>query len=150
MKIDGLILTDLRQMRDARGGVFHMLRASDPHFIRFGEVYFSMVGPGQVKAWKRHRRMTLNLAVPVGEILLIVYDDRPDSPTRGTVVQITLGEEPSAYRLATVPPMLWFGFANPGGQPALLANCATLEHDPDEVDRLPQDDDSIPYQWTIR
>ena len=29
----------------------HMLRADEPHFERFGEIYFSLVYPGGVKAW---------------------------------------------------------------------------------------------------
>ena len=44
----------------------HMLRCDAPHFERFGEIYFSGVNPGAIKAWHIHREMTLNYAVPVG------------------------------------------------------------------------------------
>ncbi len=30
------------------------------HFQRFGEIYFSAVHPGAVKAWHMHRKMVLN------------------------------------------------------------------------------------------
>ncbi len=34
----------------------HMLKRTDPHFIEFGEIYFSTVYPGVVKGWHRHGR----------------------------------------------------------------------------------------------
>ena len=64
--IDGVKIVPLRQIPDERGKVMHMLRADAEHFSGFGEIYFSMVYPGAVKAWHLHRRMTLNYAVPIG------------------------------------------------------------------------------------
>ena len=43
------------------GDVLHALKESDRTFKRFGEAYFSTIICGQVKGWKRHRLMTLNL-----------------------------------------------------------------------------------------
>ena len=44
----------------------HMLRADDPHFSRLGELYFSVICPGVIKAWHLHSRMIINYAVVVG------------------------------------------------------------------------------------
>src|SRR5580700_8468517 len=66
--IDGVVITPLRQIADERGKVMHMLRADSPVFKEFGEIYFSVVEPGAIKAWHIHTRMTLNYAVPVGKI----------------------------------------------------------------------------------
>ena len=44
--IEGLLKTPLKQIQDERGKVMHMLRATDPHFNKFGEVYFSWANPG--------------------------------------------------------------------------------------------------------
>ena len=145
--IDGVVVTPLRIIRDDRGAVMHMLRADAPHFKGFGEVYFSAVNPGAVKAWKRHREMTLNLAVVCGCLRLVIYDDRPASPTKGVVQEIVLGPE-ETYALVTVPPGLWTGFACVGDSPALMANCATLMHDPAEAENLPADTDRIAYRWS--
>jgi len=41
--IEGVRVVPLRQIPDERGKVMHMLRADDPHFERFGEIYFSTV-----------------------------------------------------------------------------------------------------------
>ncbi len=67
--------------------------------------------------------MTLNYAVPVGMIKLVCYDDRPDSPTRGAVQELHVGE--LNYALVTIPPFVWNGFKGEGAGPALVANCAT-------------------------
>jgi dTDP-4-dehydrorhamnose 3,5-epimerase len=70
-QIHDLRVTPLRRIPDERGAVMHMLRADDPHFQGFGEIYFSLVYPGVVKGWHRHTAMTLNYAVPVGMVKLV-------------------------------------------------------------------------------
>lgn len=145
--IDGVIVTELRQISDERGSVLHMLRCDAPEFTRFGECYFSEVLPGAIKAWKRHRVQTQNLAVPIGRIRLVIYDDRQWSTTHGQLRVMELGR-PDAYLRLRIPPGLWYGFACMGDTPALLANCADLPHDPAESELLPANDPAIPYDWT--
>src|SRR5581483_11077652 len=95
--VEGVVVSPRRQIVDDRGKVVHMLRSDDPEFDHFGEVYFSFVNPGWVKAWHWHKQMTLNYAVPHGEIRLAIYDDRADSPTRGNLMQLALS--PQEHRL---------------------------------------------------
>ena len=123
-----------------------MLRRDGDVFEAFGEIYFSCVFPGAIKAWHIHKRMTLNYAVPLGGIRFVLYDDRPDSPTRGEVQEMVLG--PDNYRLVTVPPMIWNGFKGLGSETSIVANCATIPHDPDEIVRRDPMDSTIPYDWT--
>lgn len=146
--IHGVIVTPLRQIFDERGKVMHMLREDSPAFTRFGEIYFSCVHPGAIKAWHLHKRMTLNYAVISGEIKCVLYDDRPDSPTCGKVQEYFLS--PENYNLLTVPPLVWNGFKAIGDRSAIVANCATLPHDPTEIERRPASDPGIPYDWQIR
>jgi dTDP-4-dehydrorhamnose 3,5-epimerase len=146
--IDGVAIRPLRQLLDERGKVMHMLRANDPHFQAFGEIYFSTVYPGAIKAWHLHERMTLNYAVPHGGIKLVLYDDRPQSPTRGELQEIFLG--PDNYQLVTIPPLVWNGFKGVGTEAALVANCSDLPHDPTEIQRRDPFDPSIAYRWEVR
>lgn len=146
--IAGVRITPLRRIADERGMVLHMLRSDQPHFQRFGEIYFSAVYPGAIKGWHLHREMTLNYAVPVGMIKLVLYDDRPESPTRGQVMELFLGE--TNYCLVTVPPHVWNGFKGIGDKMALVANCATIPHDPGEIERLDPFSDRIPYDWSLK
>lgn len=146
--IDGVVITPLRQIADERGKVMHMLRSDVPHYRGFGEIYFSCIYPNAIKAWHLHKRMTLNYAVPHGHIKFVIYDDRADSPTKGQIQELFLG--PDNYFLVTVPPMLWNGFKGIGTETAIVANCGTIPHDPDEILRRETADQSIPYDWGIK
>jgi dTDP-4-dehydrorhamnose 3,5-epimerase len=146
--IDGVVITPLKQILDERGKVMHMMRNDAPHFTQFGEIYFSCVYPGAIKAWHIHTRMTLNYAVPYGHIKFVLYDDRPESPTHGEIQELFTGSD--NYCLITVPPMIWNGFKGLGSHPAIVANCATHPHDPGEIQRLSPMDSSIPYSWDIK
>lgn len=146
--IEGLIITPLRRFPDERGAVLHMLRDDSPVFDRFGEIYFSTVYPGAIKGWHLHREMTLNYAVPVGMIKLVCYDDRDDSSTRGNLVELHIGE--LNYTLVTIPPKVWNGFKGVGPDTAVVANCSSVHHQPDEISRLDPFSDRIPYDWAVR
>jgi dTDP-4-dehydrorhamnose 3,5-epimerase len=147
--IDGVGITELRQIGDERGSVLHMLRCDAPDFVRFGECYFSEVLPGATKAWKRHRAQTQNLAVPIGRIRLVIYDDREYSTTRGQVQVVEAGR-PDAYFRLRIPPGLWYGFRCISVAPALLANCADLPHDPADNEVRSMNDPAIPYDWAAK
>ena len=143
--IAGVRIDPLRVIPDERGEIRHFFRSDDPAFERFGEVYFSVLHPGWVKGWHLHRSNTLNYAVPVGSVTLVLYDEREGSPTRGEVQEIELGaDHPVRVR---IPPGIWNAHRNGGDSDALLANCATEPHDPAESTRLPIDDPRIPYAW---
>jgi dTDP-4-dehydrorhamnose 3,5-epimerase len=146
--IDGLLRIPLQRIPDERGTIMHMLRADDPHFLQFGELYFTTVYEGVVKGWHKHHEMTLNYACVFGRIKVVVYDDRPESPTGGTVEEIFLG--PDDHSLVVIPPELWTGFKGMTGPFAIVANCCTHTHDPGRTTRLDPFDNAIPYDWAVR
>jgi len=145
--IEGVVITPLRQIFDERGKVMHMLRKDSPVFSEFGEIYFSFTYPGAIKAWHLHKEMTLNYAVIHGSIKCVLFDDRPGSKTRGCVEEYFLS--PENYSLITVPPLVWNGWKGIGDETSIVANCATIPHDPSEIERKPVIDSSIPYDWEI-
>ena len=148
--IAGALLQPLKVIPTEGGPVLHMLRPGSPllpDFSKgFGEIYFSEVLPGHVKAWKQHTRQTQHFAVPTGLLKIVLYDDRPGSATRGVLCELALGR-PEHYGLLRVPLNVWYGFTAMGDAPALICNCADIPHDPTEGRRLPMDDPSIPYKW---
>ena len=145
-EINGVIARPLRIIPTPGGPVLHMLRADDPEFTAFGEVYCSEVEPGAIKAWKRHKLMTQHFIVPAGRILFALYDDRPDSPTRGEAQEYELGR-PDAYSLLTIPPMVWYGFKGLAAHPSLIVNCADMAHQANESERADPAASFIPYTW---
>lgn len=146
--IDGVVVVPLKRIPDERGTVMHMLKRTDPHFIEFGEIYFSTIYPGVVKGWHRHAEMTLNYACVHGRIKLVLFDDRDGSATKGEIMEIFLG--PDDYSLVQIPPGVWNGFKGMGGEMAIVANCCTHPHDPRRSIRLDPFDNDIPYDWGVR
>lgn len=146
--IEGVKVTPLKQILDERGKIMHMLRCDAEGFQGFGEIYFSCVHPGAIKGWHIHKEMVLNYAVPYGNIKFVLYDDRPSSATRGKLQEIFMG--PDNYCLVTVPPGVWNGFKGIGHETAIVANCASIPHRAEEIDRLDPFDPSIPYNWELK
>jgi dTDP-4-dehydrorhamnose 3,5-epimerase len=146
--IDGVKIVPLRQIVDERGKIMHMLKSTDPHFIKFGEIYFSCAWPETVKAWHIHQTMTVNNAVISGRAKLVLYDLREGSPTRGELQEIFLGED--NYVLVQIPPGIANGYKAYGDKMVILANAGTEPHDPTEMLRMDPDTDEIPYDWARR
>ena len=146
--IDGVKIIPLRQIVDERGKIMHMMKSSDQHFKKFGEIYFSCSWPGSIKAWHIHKSMTINNSVISGNAKLVMYDLREKSPTYKELQEIFLGE--SNYVLVQMPPGIANGYKAYGNKMVILANCATEPHDPNEIIRIDPFTDKIPYNWDLK
>ena len=138
--VDEVFTTPLNRIKVVGGDVLHALKRSDLGYVDFGEVYFSIVEEGAIKAWKKHRRMTLNIVVPVGSVLFTVLDDQ------GRIREEELGE--NRYVRLTVPPGIWFGFKGLFSPHSILMNIADLPHDATEVERRSIYD--LNYDWDTK
>jgi len=145
--IEGVKITELKQIKDRRGKIMHMLRSDDKHFSKFREIYFSFSHPGVVKAWHLHKSMTINYICIIGKIKLVLFDDRVDSLTKNNYMEIYLSTED--YKLITVPPGVWNGFKTLGNESSIIANCSDLPHDPKEMIRKTYNDPYFKYDWKI-
>ena len=146
--IDGVKVIPLRQIPDERGKIMHMLKETDEHFLRFGEIYFSCAWPGSLKAWHIHKSMTINNTVIVGRAKLVLYDSRPGSPTHGELMELFIGED--NYCLVQIPPGIANGYKPYGDKMVILANCATEAHDPNEITYIDPFENDIPYDWALK
>ena len=145
-KIEGVKIVSLAQISDERGSVLHMIRKEEGSLCGFGEVYFSEVLPLKIKAWKRHKKMTQNFAVPFGQIKLAFYDDRDHSKSKGKIETLVLGR-PDNYYLVQIPHLLWYGFQGVSSTPSILANCADMIHDPKESENQDYTNSEFPFLW---
>lgn len=146
--IKGVIVAPQKRIIDGRGGIMHMQKASDPIFKGFGEIYFSYANPGIVKAWHVHSNMYVNNCVVSGTAKLVCYDLREGSETQGNLMEIYLGLE--NYCTVQIPPGVANGYMTIGSEPVVLANCASIEHDPDEISYISPYDNEIDYQWDTK
>ena len=134
-----ILVTPLRRIPTIGGDVMHALKDSEDGFNGFGEVYFSWVEQGAIKAWKYHQHMTLNLVVPLGEVSFVFHLKDQEKYFRTE----NIGEE--RYARLTVPPGIWFGFQGIASERSLLTNVADMAHDPDEM--LGKKTSEIVYNW---
>lgn len=135
----------LKIIRDHRGAVMHMMKSSSDSKLEIGEIYFSVVNKDVVKGWKRHKIIKQNMVVPEGLIRLIIYDDRDQSKTKGSIQIIDFGLE--NYVLVKLPPMVWYSFKSIAEGHSIIANCISDPHNPDESETLSLETDKIPYVW---
>ena len=143
--IEGVIITNLKIIQAEEGRVLHGIKKSDDGFKKFGEAYFSSIYKDQIKAWKRHKEMSLNIIVPSGKIKFVLYDDRKNSATTDKFQEIILSDK--NYKRLTVPPKVWVGFMGLSKNESFLLNVADLEHNAIEVDRL--DIFKINFNWKV-
>ena len=139
--INDVIVTPLDIISTQNGDVLHVMKNNSKGFVAFGEVYFSEIKPKTVKAWKRHRKMTLNLVVPIGEIKFVMFDDRETIDVNFHEVIISKEN----YCRLTIPPMIWVGFEGLSRNNSIVLNIASIPHNPGEVDR--KNLDEIAFDW---
>jgi dTDP-4-dehydrorhamnose 3,5-epimerase len=140
MNLSSITLSPLQRISTPGGDVLRGLKNTDSGFTGFGEAYFSIVDFNNVKAWKRHLRMTMNLIVPQGEVRFVFFDD-----VSGDFMRVDIGQ--SAYQRITVPPMVWFGFQGLSKDQNLILNIASIPHDSAESERLSLT--RIEYDWNM-
>ena len=142
MTLEKILETKLNIIPSEEGSVMHALKFSDKGYFGFKEIYFSTVKKDSIKAWKRHKEMTLNLVVPVGSIRFVFAENNNETNSYD-FQQFVLNKE--NYSRLTVPSNIWFGFQGLDEGLNLVANIANMTHDPSEIERL--DLNRIKYDW---
>jgi len=126
------LLTPLKKINVEGGDVLHAIKKNDAGFVDFGEAYFSIIESGAIKAWKRHRKMTLNLVVPIGKIKFVMCSSLEEKNPKFNEVILSTNN----YFRLTVPPMVWLGFQGLSNELSILLNVSDIPHDPIESDRI--------------
>ena len=145
--IEGVAARGAKVLPDERGRLGEIMRADDPWFEKFGQVYFTTTYPGVVKAWHYHKKQTDHFYIAKGLVKIALYDARKDSATFGVVNQIFLGEH--CPGLVRIPPGVQHGWMCVSDCEAYIINMVSEMYnydDPDEYRTDPHDND-IPYDW---
>lgn len=136
--MDGVTLSPQKQIANPKGNLYHVLKKSEDSFHGFGEAYFTTVNFNEIKGWKKHTKMILNLVVPVGVVQFVIFDDKT-----GRFKDITLSQ--SNYQRLTISNGLWVAFRGISEGLNLVLNIASIEHDPSESENLSLEE--IMYEW---
>lgn len=140
--IEGVSLADLQVIPNLKGDIYHAFKRSDKSYEGFGESYFSWIKPNEIKGWKLHNEMTLNLVVPLGNVKFVICSVQ-SSKKESKFFEIIIGD--SNYQRLTIKPNLYFAFQG-FDQKSLIMNIASIEHDENESINKPLD--FLDYKWT--
>jgi dTDP-4-dehydrorhamnose 3,5-epimerase len=146
----GVLTRRLRTQADERGEVTELLSAAWPESADGPppHVYLATLEPGIVKGWIVHQLQSDRTVTISGRIRWVLYDGRPDSPTRGRLQIVTVTER--NRMLLVVPSGVWHAAENVGDATASFLNMPTRAYDhahPDKF-RLPLDTAEIPFRFS--
>jgi dTDP-4-dehydrorhamnose 3,5-epimerase len=146
--IDGVRVRPAITHPDARGTVCEIYNpAWGIHEAPLVYVYQTTIRPHKVKGWVLHREQDDRLFFSLGTVKIVLYDDRPASPTHRMLNEIHLSEYNRG--LITIPRGVYHAMENVGDTDVLFINMPTRPYnhaDPDKY-RLPLDTDRIPYRF---
>lgn len=149
-KIHDVVIKQLVTHSDDRGYFREILREDDNLLRHFGQTAFTKTYPGVIKAFHWHKDQDDLWYVADGMARVVLYDRRPDSPTRGQTQVIYAGEDNPV--LIFIPTGIAHGYQVIGSKPVMLFYHVTRSYDPDDPDeeRIPFDDPEIGFDWSIR
>jgi dTDP-4-dehydrorhamnose 3,5-epimerase len=146
--IDGVVVRYQRPIEDKRGEIVEVYRPSwGLHADPLVYVYQVRIRPGAIKGWVIHEHQDDRLFFVTGVLRWALYDDRPDSPTRGRLNDLVFSERAPA--LLVIPRGVYHAVRNIGTSDAIFVNMPTraYEHESPDKLRLPLDNSLIPFSF---
>ena len=149
--IEGVRIRDVPTHVDERGSVVEIYDLRWLwHPAPVVSAHCFTIRPGFVKGWGLHKTHEDRYFILQGDMVLVLYDPRPDSSTYGHVCKIPMTE--LNRRLVNIPKFVWHAEHNVGSTDVVVIDMPTEPYDhanPDKY-RLPLDTDRIPYKFERR
>jgi dTDP-4-dehydrorhamnose 3,5-epimerase len=150
-KIAGVKIERIPGYHDHRGSLFPFVNLASPFWtdpIVHG--YLFTIRPGRIKGWGLHKRQADRYFVISGNLRVVLYDGREDSPDQGHVCELFFTA--ASAGLVHIPPGVWHATQNWGKTLGRIANFPTVRFDPKDPDKYRADVNSgtIPFDWTLR
>jgi len=144
--IDGLTIKPTRNIVTGNGITVEAFRSDWPETgYDIGHVIHVSLDAGAVTAWHCHETQRDGIFVLTGRVLLVAYDPREDSPTKGQTTAVRLdGSDPT---LVSIPPLVWHGLKALHGKEANFLNIIThpFKYEAPDEWRVPKDSPEIPF-----
>lgn len=150
-RIHGVVIQSSVTHIDDRGTLCEIFSPSRaPHPAPLVYVYQFSIRPGKIKGWHVHHLHDDRIFISQGQVKVVLYDSRPDSPTFGLINEIYRGE--LDRNLMVIPAFVYHAHQNVGSTDALFISMPTraYQHDDPDVYRYPLDTDQIPYRFEDR
>ena len=138
VQINNIKEIDEKIFLNDKGNIYRFLKKTDKYYQNFAEIYFTKIKYNQIKGWKKHTLMQMNLIVPVGNVEFVFYDN--DNKEFRSII---IGDK--NYKRLYVPSGIWFAFKGINKSTNLIANFSNILHDDSEVKTQPLE--NIKYNW---
>ena len=146
--IEGVKVVPLVAYVDDRGYLIEIIRATDPHFTKFGQVYVvGSVAKGTIRAFHKHQELIDWFFIAHGSAKFALRDDRAESPTFQEMNTVVIGtRNPS---LIVVPPGVFHGWMALEDNTLLVSTASDVynRQNHDGIRVLP---DSFGYVWEVK
>ncbi len=135
--LNSITLREIKTSTFVKGDIHKILNKYDHEFKGFGEIYTSLVKKDTIKAWKFHKKITLNLSVIYGSIKFVFFDGKKQFRTVNVISE--------KNQLLTVPPKVWYGFKSLNNKDSLILNLTDFVFDENEIER--KNENEIEFNW---
>jgi dTDP-4-dehydrorhamnose 3,5-epimerase len=121
-----------------------------PHPAPLVYVYQFTIRPGKIKGWHVHHLHDDRIFLSQGQVKVVLYDSRADSPTFGMINEIYRSD--LSRDLMVIPAFVYHAHQNVGLADALFISMPSrpYDHHSPDVYRFPIDSDQIPYRFEDR
>lgn len=147
-RIDGVKVHPQVTQQDERGTLTELYSP----FWGFDDIplvflYTVTIRPGMAKGWAMHHDQVDRYFFWGGSIKLVLYDDRPESPTYRMINELYFSELNRS--LVLVPPRIYHAVQNVGTTEGLMINLPSEPYHHEDPDKytLPLNNDLIPYTF---
>ena len=140
-------ISDTDEPQEKPGHLMEVLRDDDGLLKKFGQTTFTVAHPGTIKAFHWHKKQDDLWFFARGKALVVLYDLREDSPTKGETQ--TIMADANEPQLILIPSGVAHGYKALGGEPVYLFYHTTESYNaenPDE-ERIPYNDEKINFNW---
>lgn len=151
--IKGVKFKMLKSHYDGRGFFREVVRHNDDVFTEgpFGQWSHSKMQKNVVKAWHYHHQQIDWWYIPVGQVEVVLFDYREDSPTYRTKMVFRMGETDrygdDTHEMCVKIPYRVLHGCRVLSDEAHLFYITSKTYNPDDEGRLPFDSDEVPHDW---
>jgi dTDP-4-dehydrorhamnose 3,5-epimerase len=150
-QLEGVVVSRGVLQADHRGTLMEIVNFDDPFWEEpVVYAYAVTVAPGRIKGWGMHKLQADRYVALAGQLRVVLYDGRPDSPTFQDFAVFSFADEAPGF--LRIPPGVWHADQNVGEAPCRLINFPTRPYDRDDPDKYRIDPASgeIPFDFTLR
>jgi dTDP-4-dehydrorhamnose 3,5-epimerase len=127
-------------IKNKKGDIIRALRLSSlkKNNFKFKEAYFTKIKYKNIKGWKLHKKMTLNLFVAFGAVKFVFFSEKKN------FFKEIISTDKNCLRV-NVPPKTWVAFKGIKKPSSIILNITDLVHSKREVISVPLE--QIKYNW---